>query len=233
MRMPARISSINQETPSVKSFRLDLGNNDFKYRSGQWIDLFMSIGGVEMVGGYSITSNPARVGYIDLAVKFEGNNPVTRHLHTDIRVGDAVEIQRGGDFYYTRDMADSVVLLGGGIGLTPLMSIIRYVDENASDTILTLIYSARTVSELLFREELDLICKRNSRISRVLTVTRPERGSWQGRVGRIDRDLLIHEIVDLQALFYICGPPNMIQHMLTLLQVIGVAKSRIRYEKWW
>ena len=233
MRITVRIVRISQETPSVKSFRLDLGGQNFEYRSGQWVDFFMPIAGEEAVGGYSITSNPTRVGYIDLAVKSDGNNLVTHHLHSHVRVGDAVEIQLGGDFYYTRDMADSVVLVGGGIGITPLMSILRYVDEDAPNTVLTLVHSARAPSELLFREELDSMSHRNSRISRIFTVTRPERELWQGRLGRIDMDLLTHEMIDLEALFYICGPPDMIRHMLTLLRGIGVAKSQIKYEQWW
>ena len=233
MRITAKIAAINQETPTIKSFRLDLRGQDFEYRSGQWVDFFVRIEGAEAVGGYSITSNPTHKGYIDLAIKLDGYGVVTQHLHKQARVGDEVDIQVGGDWYYARDMADSVVLLGGGIGLTPLMSIVRYVDEDAPETRLDLVYSVQTPSELLFREELEAMAERNSRIRNIFSVTKPGSESWKGRTGRIDADLLKQEDVDLEALFYICGPPEMIQSMMAMLGGMGVPESRILYERWW
>ena len=227
MRITVMISAIKQKTPTIKSFRLDLKGQDFAFRSGQWVDFFMRIEGAEAVGGYSITSNPTHKEYIDLAIKLEGNNPVTKYLHRQARVGDDVDIQLGGDFYYTRDMGDSVVLLGGGIGLTPLMSIIRYVDEDAPDTRLVLVYSVRTPSELLFRDELEAIAERNPRMRNIFSATRPGNETWEGRTGRIDADLLIQEGVDLDALFYVCGPPDIIQSMLEMLRSLGVPETRI------
>ena len=72
MRITAKIAAISQETPTIKSFRLDLGGQNFEYRSGQWVDFFVRIEGAEAVGGYSITSNPTHKGYIDLAIKLDG-----------------------------------------------------------------------------------------------------------------------------------------------------------------
>jgi ferredoxin-NADP reductase len=233
VRITVKISAIKQETPTIKSFRFDLGGQDFPFRSGQWVDFFLRIEGAEAVGGFSITSNPTHKNYIDLAIKLEGHNPVTNHLHNVARVGDEVDIQVGGDFYYTRDMGDSIVLLGGGIGLTPLMSIVRYVDEDAPNTKLDLVYTVRTPDEFLFRDELEAIAERNARIRNLFSVTRPVGDSWEGRTGRIHAGLLLDEAVDLDAIFYLCGPPEMIQNMLSMLEVLGVAESRIRYEQWW
>lgn len=232
-RITAKIAAINRETPTIKSFRLDLGGQDFEFRSGQWVDLFLRIEGAEAVGGYSITSSPSHKGYIDLAIKLDGGNPVTHHLHMQAKAGDDVDIQLGGDFYYTRGMGDSVVLLGGGIGLTPLMSIVRYVDDGCPDTRLVLLYSAKSPAELLFRGELEATARRNPRFRSIFSVTGPAGGSWSGVTGRIDADLIRREEIDLGALFYICGPPQMIQDMLVILRGLGVPESRIRYEQWW
>ena len=79
----------------------------------------------------------------------------------------------GGDFYYEPDEADSVVLIAGGIGLTPLMSIVRSAHELATRTRLTLVYSASTPDELLFRDELESIASDNPRIRPIFTVTQP------------------------------------------------------------
>lgn len=233
MRIPAVIVSIRRETPTVKSLTLELDGRHLGFRAGQWVDLFVSIDGAEAIAGYSITSSPAEQGRIDLAVKLHGDNPATHYLHGEARVGDHVELQLGGDFYYTADMADSLVLIAGGIGLTPLMSIIRYVDESAADVELVLVYSVGTPSELLFKDELEGIESRNRRIRCVYTVTRPGIQTWNGSTGRIDAGLLRRARVDPAALYYVCGPPPMIRGMLTLLQGLDVPSSRIHYEQWW
>ena len=132
MRLPATIMSVTHETPTVKSFALDLGGREIGFSAGQWVDLFVTIEGAEAVGGYSITSSPAEQTSIRLAVKHDGSDhPVTNWLHDAARAGDVVEVSLGGDFTYTPDEARSVVLIGGGIGMTPLMSIVRAVDEIA------------------------------------------------------------------------------------------------------
>ena len=151
MRLTATITAIKRETPTVKSFALDLGGREIGFSAGQWVDLFVSIEGAEAVGGYSITSSPADQSTIRLAVKHDGSDhPVTNWLHDDAREGDLVEVSLGGEFTYTPDEAPSVVLIGGGIGMTPLMSIVRAVDEMARLTCLTLVYSASSPDEILF-----------------------------------------------------------------------------------
>ncbi len=234
MRIPATITLIRQETPTIKSFALDLGGREIGFSAGQWVDFFVRLEGAEAVGGYSITSSPALQDSISLAVRMDsGSHPVTGWLHGDARVGDDVEIALGGDFYYTPDEAESVVLIGGGIGLTPLMSIVRSVDEQANRTQLKLVYSAVSPEELLFREQLESIAARNPRISLAFTITQPMADVWDGHTGRIDADLLRAEGIDLDALFFICGPPDMIRDMAAMLESIGVPSSRIRYERWW
>ena len=234
MRLPATITSVRRETPTVKSFALDLGGREIGFSAGQWVDLFVSIEGAEAVGGYSITSSPADQTSIRLAVKHDGSDhPVTNWLHDDAREGDLVEVSLGGDFTYTPDEAPSIVLIGGGIGMTPLMSIVRAVDEMARITCLTLVYSASSSDELLFRREIESISVRNDRIRCVFTVTRAVPETSDGRTGRVDADLLRAEGIDPNTLFFICGPPEMIQDVAAMLTTLGVPGERIRYEQWW
>ena len=218
----------------MKSFALDLVGREIGFSAGQWVDLFVTIDGAEAVGGYSITSSRAEQTRIRLAVKHDGSDhPVTNWLHDCARVGDVVEVSLGGDFIYTPDEAESVVLIGGGIGMTPLMSIVRTVDEISRNTCLTLVYSASTPDELLFGEELESIAAHNSRIRCIFTVTRAVSETWEGHTGRIDADLLRAEGIDLGALFFICGPPAMIQDVAAMLASLGVTGERIRFEQWW
>ena len=234
VRLPARIVAIRQETPTIRSFRLDLGGHKIGFMAGQWVDFFVTLEGAEAVGGYSITSSPAEQTAISLAVKRDGSDhPVTNWLHEEAQVGDEVEIALGGDFYYEPDEADSVVLIAGGIGLTPLMSIVRSAHELATRTRLTLVYSVSTPDELLFRQELDSIAAVNPRIRCVFTITQTAPDTWAGHKGRIDADLLRAESIDLDALFFVCGPPPMIRAMVAMLRELGVPRPWIRYEQWW
>ena len=234
MRLPATIATVSRETPTVMSFALDLGGREIGFSAGQWVDLFVTIDGAEAVGGYSITSSPAEQTSIRLAVKHDGSDHlVTNWLHDEARVGDVVEVSLGGDFTYTPDEARSVVLIGGGIGMTPLMSIVRAVDEMARITCLTLVYSASSPDELLFHREIESIAARNDRIRCVFTVTRVAPDTWGGHTGRVDVEMLRSEGIDLDALFFICGPSAMIRDVAAMLTALGVPGSRVRYERWW
>ena len=197
------------------------------------MDCYVEIDGRAEVADYSITSSPLVEGTLELAVKDIGRNPVTQFLHHRAGAGHVVRIKgRQGDFIYQRGMGDSLVLIAGRIGITPVMSIVRYVDEAATDASATLLYGARTPEELLFRGQLDSISARNPRIRCVYTVTRPEGTPWPGNAGRIDSALLKRAQLDKRALFYVCGPPAMIKYMLCLLGEFAVPDSRIKYEKW-
>ena len=234
MRLPATIVAIGRETPTVKSFTLDLGGREIGFMAGQWVDFFVTLEGAEAVGGYSITSSPAEQTTFSLAVKRDGSDhPVTNWLHEEAQVGDRVEVALGGDFFYEPDEAGAVVLIAGGIGLTPLMSIVRSVHELAAGTRLTLVYSASTSDELLFKDDLEKISADNPRIRVIFTVTQPASNDWDVHAGRIDADLLREESVDLHALFFVCGPPSMIRAMVSMLRELGVPRPQIRYEQWW
>ena len=234
MKIPVRIRSIRQETPTVKSFTLDLEGQEFSFRPGQWVDCYVDADGGRGVAGYTLTSSPTTEGMIELTVKRSEEREVTRFMHEEAETGDVIYVDGGqGDFYYISEMGDSLTLIAGGIGITPLMSMLRYVDEGTSDARVKLIYSVRAPSEIIFRRQLEEIAGRSERIDCVFTVTRPGGEPWEGHTGRIDRGLLMEEGVDLGGIFFICGPKPMGQDMKETLQGLGVAEESIRYEQWW
>lgn len=232
MPIPATIVEIRQASPTTKALRLDTGGKRLPFSPGQWVDFYADIGGEVGCAGYSITSSPSRTDGFELAVKLVGENPVTHYVHERARVGDVVEVAVGGDFLYTADMGGPLALVAGGIGITPLMSVVRYVDESVPRGRLTLLYSAKTPDELLFRDELEAIARSNPNIACHFTVTQPGGSDWPGRVGRIDRAMASDAGIDAESLFFICGPPPMIGDMVELATSLGAHPSRIRYEGW-
>jgi ferredoxin-NADP reductase len=228
----ARIARITQATPTIKAFELEVGEPGFKYLPGQWIEVSVDIDGETKTGGYSITTSPGQRGLVGLAIRASATHPVTRWLHA-AREGDTLTVTRGqGPFVFVPDMGEDIVLIGGGVGVTPLLSIWRYVRDACPETHATLYYSVSHPEEILFRDELEQSARQHTHVSLEITVTQPSPG-WQGQTGRINR----HKIAALNAppntLFYLCGPRGMVDDMEHFLRELGVPASRIIFEKWW
>ncbi len=234
MKVRATITRIRQETPWVKSYLLDLGGADFSFLPGQWVDFYIETGSSTQIGGFSITSSPLQKGTIELAVKKIPSGAPSVYLHEQAKEGDTFMIEGGsGEFYYQRHMGSRLVLIAGGIGITPLMSIMRYVDEAHPSVEIALLYSAKAPSEMLFYQELKDMAARNPRIRCVFTVTQPHGEPWEGSTGRIDEAMLKERMPREEALYYVCGPIPMLDDVLDALTGLGVAPSRIRTERWW
>ena len=229
--IPVKITEIKQETPTVRVLKLDLQNQEFHYKAGQWINCYKDINNVRQVVGYSLTSSPTSEGFIELAVKFS-DNPVTDYIHGSARVGDILLVEGGnGEVFYEEDMGSRVVLIAGGIGVSPLMGILRYIDVSRNASV-TLLQSASSFDELIFYDEIRRIAGSNPRVKYYPFVTReePPVGVIDGRISgesfeRID--------VRMDSLFYICGPDGMIPELAEYLTGRGVDSKRIKYEFWW
>ena len=234
MKITVAIADIQKISPTVKSFTLALDGQPFTFLPGQWIDCFTDIDGGAEVAGYSITSSPTEDGWFSIAVKLVGDSAVTDYLHDSAAVGDTLIVEgRQGDFHYTDDDSQPIALIAGGIGITPIASIIRYIDKSALQVPATLVYSASVPSELLFREEFEAMAARNPQFRAHFSVTRPHSETWSGHIGRIDVLTLQDAGIDANTLCYICGPPEMIRAMQAALKEIGVPEERLQFEQWW
>ena len=233
-----RVSGIVQEAPDVKTFRLGSDSDlPFEFLSGQFIVLFFEIfdeakGRIRRKSrAFSISSSPIHKDYIEVTVRKTGF--VSSFMHEVLKVGDQVTVKSlSGDFNFQEGLADELVLLAGGTGIAPLMSMIRYIIDRRLAIPVTLIYSSRTPEDIIFREELEVISSRHPNLRCVNTITRPEGTAWEGPTGRINRSLLGPDTLNRQALFYLCGPQAMIEAGVELLKEVGVDQSRIRLEKW-
>jgi glycine betaine catabolism B len=229
--IPAVIKTITQATPTIKTLHIE-PQGDFTFKAGQWIDFYADVAGERKVAGYSMTSSPTARSYFDLAIKKVGENLVTRHIHADAKEGEIVHVDGGnGDIYYEAGMGKNVTLIAGGIGISPHMSIFRYIAE-ADTASATLIYSATSSEELIFRDEIEATTKHNPRMRAFFTVTDETQG-WSGHTGKIDAPLIRDAGVDPEALYYICGPPAMIHELVDTLRTLGVRRKQMRYELWW
>ena len=231
-KFSARIEHIKQATPTIKTFDLRVDDPHFRYLPGQWIEISAEINGALQTSGYSATTSPGTAGQISLAIKNSSSHPVTRWLHQQ-HEGDTLTITRGqGPFVFLPDMGEDIVLIGGGVGVTPLLSIFRYVRDHSPETHATLFYSVSHPDEILFRDELEQASRQHNNLGLEITVTQPC-PDWTGQTGRINKHKLAALNAAPNSLFYLCGPPGMVDDMEKFLRELGVHTSRIIFEKWW
>lgn len=231
-----RVGSIVTEAPGVKTFRLLSSSGDgsfpFTFVPGQFLNVAFWIGGARMNRSYSISSSPTQRGYVELTVRREPRGAVSRHIVDLLEVGDLIEAAGPiGRFTFTGTEADSIVLIAAGVGITPLVSITRYLTERVWPGDIYLIFSCRKPADFIFAGEIASLQRANPRLHVAVTVTRPEGTDWKGLRGRITKELLTRTVPDLAARrIHVCGPPAMMETTKAMLLELGVAPDRLKTE---
>lgn len=231
-----RVGSIVTETPSVKTFRLLPSNNDslipFTFAPGQFLNVTFWIGGARMNRSYSISSSPTEREFIDLTVRREPRGAVSRHIYDLLKVG--AQIEAGGPvgrFTFSGTEADSIVLIAGGVGITPMMSIARYLTKRSWSGDIFFVYACRAPSDFIFANDLGALQRANPRLRVAVTMDSPEGTDWKGLRGRITKELLAETIPDLASRrVHLCGPPLMMDATKAILTELGVAPAQLKTE---
>jgi ferredoxin-NADP reductase/DMSO/TMAO reductase YedYZ heme-binding membrane subunit len=230
-----RVAQITRETSNVRTFRFvppEGGRLPFEHQAGQYLVLSLLIDGKKVNRTYTISSPPTRSDYCEITVKREENGYVSRHLHEMLREGDMVQVSApAGRFIFSETDSDSIVLIAGGVGITPLMSIVRNLtDRNWSGDIF-FIYSAKTQADIIFKNELDDLRTRFSNVRVHVTLSQADERDWSGPKGRISSSFLGACVPNIAARpIYICGPQSMMAPTIQLLGDLGVPADKIKSE---
>lgn len=229
------LAEVERATHNVKTFRFRPAQGTqipFSYEPGQFLTLHIAPWGIPTRRSYTIASTPTWRDRIEITVKREEHGLVSRWLHDELRVGDEVEIEApNGTFCFNGKEAESVVLIGGGVGITPMMSVARYLTETAWPGKVHLILGFQAPRDFIFREEIAELESRNANLSVTVTMSRPGNDLWTGAVGRIDAALLTSAAPDIVIRrVHICGPPQMMAAVKAALVVLGVPEIRIKTE---
>ena len=231
-----RVGSIVTETPSVKTIRLLPPSGDrflpFTFVPGQFLNVSFWIGGARMNRSYSISSSPTQREYVELSVRREPRGAVSRHIDDLLKVGDQIEAGGPvGKFTFTGTEADSVVLISGGVGITPMMSISRYLTERSWAGNIFFIYTCRTPADFIFAEKVFELQRRNPKLHVAVTITNAEGTDWKGARGRIGKEWLTQTVPDLASRrIHLCGPPPMMDAIKALLAEVGVPPDQVKTE---
>ena len=231
-----RVGSIVTETPSVKTFRLLPSSGDhflpFTFVPGQFLNVAFWIGGARMNRSYSISSSPTRREHVELTVRREPRGAVSRHVVDLLKIGDQIEVGGPvGRFTFTGTEADSVVLIAGGVGITPMMSITRYLTDLSWDGDIFLIYQCRTPTEFIFANEFPELQRVNRKLRVVVAMSRPEGTNWEGLRGHLTKDLFTETVPNLASRrIHLCGPPSMMESTKAILVELEVPADHLKTE---
>jgi ferredoxin-NADP reductase/DMSO/TMAO reductase YedYZ heme-binding membrane subunit len=230
-----RVARIVKETPDVRTFRLasrDGHRLPFQHLPGQYLVLSLQIEGKRVIRTYTIASSPSRPDYCEITVKREENGLASRHLHDTLREGDLLNVSApAGRFTFDGTQSDRIVLIAGGVGITPLMSILRFLTDQSWKGDIHFLYSAKSPQDIIFHQELAGLQRRFPNLHLHITLTRAEGTNWDGRKGRITCEFLRQTISDLAEWpVYICGPAPMMEPTIQMLRELGVPADQIKSE---
>lgn len=227
MKFETKVTDIIPRTYNVKSYRFNRPSS-LNYKAGQFMFVTLKIGEQEMRKPFSISSSPTEKDYIEFTKKLTGH-PFSNRLDT-LKVGDPETIDAPfGNFTFGGE-SERISLLSGGVGITPLRSICKFCTDMKLNTKVTLLYGNRTEADIVFRRGLEQMQSQNNNIKVVFTLAEPET-NWEGYTGNIDAEMIKKEIPDYsETLFYLCGPPAMVQAMEKLLEALNVPAENVKKE---
>ena len=229
------IARIFQETHDVKTFRfvaVDGGPLPFTYTAGQYVNLALTIDGIRVNRSYTIASAPTRNGYCEISVKHTVNGFGSRHLHETWREGQRVKASApAGRFVFAGHEAHHVLLIAGGIGITPMMSVIRSLTDRGWRGDISLLFSVRAVRDIVFRDELASLESRFPNLRVRVVVSADTETPWQGERGFITREIVTDFMPTLTNVrVMLCGPPPMMTAMRDIVVGLGVPDEDVHQE---
>jgi ferredoxin-NADP reductase len=204
------------------------------HRAGQHVDVRLTAeDGYQAQRSYSIASAPEDTDLV-LTVERIDDGEVSPYLAGELRAGDQIELRGpvGGYFVWDEAPSGPVLLIAGGSGIVPFRAMLRHRVASGADVPVRLLYSARAVEEVIYREELMRFgADRGVDVQFTLTRAWPE--EWAGHRGRIDRQLL--ETVSWPAtddqITFVCGPTGLVEATAGTLVQMGNRPDRIKTER--
>ncbi len=227
----ATVTSVVDETASVRT--IELQTPDWAgHQAGQHLDVRLTAeDGYRAERSYSIASAPGEP--VALTVERLEDGEVSPYLTEELRPGDELEIRGpiGGYFVWDGDdSATPLMLVAGGSGVVPFRSVLRHRSLLGSTVPVRLLYSARSLADVIYRDELD---RQGAGVEVIYTLTRQQPAGWTGHRGRVDKTML-EEVAwppDQEALAYVCGPTPFVETVASSLVNLSYPAQRVKTER--
>jgi ferredoxin-NADP reductase len=226
----AGVEDVVQETPRVRTLVLDVPAWP-GHRAGQHLDVRLTAeDGYRAEREYSIASAPGEP--VAITVERLDDGEVSPYLTEELRHGDELELRGpvGGYFVWDPEDDSPLLLVAGGSGIVPLRAMLRHRRRSGSQVPVRLLYSSRTLADVIYRVELD---QPADGVEVVYTLTREQPPGWSGYARRVDAEL-VGEIAwpaDEGALAFVCGPTSFVETVATGLVELGYPPGRVKTER--
>ncbi len=221
------------ETPRVRTLQLQ-ANGWPGHRAGQHLDVRLTAeDGYQAFRSYSIATAPDE----ELAITVErlDDGEVSPYLVDELREGDRLEVRGpiGGYFVWDASEPGPLLLIGGGSGIVPLMAMIRHRADSGSSTPTRLLYSSRTLEDVIYREELDELAARRDGFELFHTLTRSQPDGWTGYGRRIDAEMLrdVAWPAAEEPQVFICGSTRFVDTAADSLVALGYEPQSVKTER--
>jgi ferredoxin-NADP reductase len=233
MWLAAAVAESVEETPRVRTLELDVPGWR-GHRAGQHLDVRLTAeDGYQAQRSYSIASPPG--DGVALTIERLEDGEVSPYLVDEARDGDQVEVRGpiGGYFVWDGDEPEPVLLVAGGSGVVPLMAMARHRARAGASAPMRLLYSSRTLEDVIYREELDELSARRNGFEVVHTLTREQPPGWTGYSRRIDRDLLAEVAWPASEAprVYVCGSTRFVDAAADGLLDLGYEAGWVKTER--
>jgi ferredoxin-NADP reductase len=229
------VAELIDETPHVRSIVLDVPGWP-GHRAGQHVDVRLTADdGYQAQRSYSIASAPDIGERLALTVERIADGEVSPYLAGELRPGDKLELRGpiGGYFVWDVTVGGPLLLVAGGSGVCPLMAMLRHRAACGSAVPTRLLYSSRSLDDIIYRHELDELAAGSDGLEVVHTLTRVQPPAWSGYRRRVDKEMLA-EVAwpqDRRPLAFVCGPTPLVESVAELLVAFGHEPNRIKTER--
>lgn len=230
----AEVREIVAETPRVKTLFLHVPGWT-GHLPGQHVDIRLTAeDGYQAQRSYSIAS-PPEDELLALTVEQVENGEVSQYLVGDLRAGDKFELRGpiGGYFVWTVAIGGPLWLIAGGSGIAPLMAMLRHRDRRNNNTAATLLYSSRSLEDVIYREEIAAMARHDPNLRVVETLTRKQPEGWVGHRRRIDKAMLVEAglVAAQRPKIFVCGSTPFVEDVSGLLVGLGHDPFTIKTER--
>jgi propane monooxygenase reductase component len=205
---------------------------ELRFFPGQYVDI--AIPGTDATRSFSMANTSSKEsGQLEFVIKVYPDGLFSHFLDTELAVGDRLDVTGPfGVFTLREGYESSLVFVGGGAGMAPILSLLRSMAEKGIERNATYYYGARGRRDLCFEEELRALEQALPGFRYVPALSEPADGdAWDGETGLITDVVKRHEQDLSGAHAYVCGPPPMVEAAMPLLSTLGVEEKRIYYDK--
>jgi glycine betaine catabolism B len=227
MKFETFVKEIIPRVSEVASFRFPRPA-ELDYKPGQYMLVTVKSGSKELMHPFSFSSSPTEKDCVEFTKKFTESEYST--TLKAFKPGAWARIDAPYGTFTFMGEHQKIVLLAGGIGITPFLSICKYCTDIPLKTDIVMFYGCRNESEIVFKQELEKIAKQNPNL-KVIFVLNEASSDWKGKVGFITADLLKIEVPDFKdRIFYACGPPVMVTAMGKVITDLGLPSTQLKFE---